>query len=664
MIKKRWLVKSGDTTQENRLVNDLGVTPVVAKLLVNRGFDSISGQQFLYGSMDSLLDPFTLKGMIEGVALIEDILEQHKPIVIYGDYDVDGITATSLLYRFFSRLGANVSYYIPERQGEGYGLNLEALEHLIEQGTALIITVDCGISSYDIVEQVKDRVHMVITDHHNAPDQIPNADAVINHKQPGCLYEDKNLSGVGVAFKLAQAIWLRKTGEWYREDLDIVALGTVADVVPLVGENRIVVQAGLAKMVENPNIGINALISVAGLTGKQITAGHIGYTLAPRLNAAGRVSHATRAVELLVTTNAEEALDIADELQATNVERQELERHIHEMARQDVINQGHKADHIIVVGGEGWHPGVIGIVASRLVEEFYKPTMVLSIHDGVGKGSCRSIEGFNVYEALKFCEDLLLQFGGHAAAAGFSIDAAHIDELRERLDGYCRKQLTTEDYVPIVNIDTTLPVNDIDVEIIDNIAALEPYGMGNSTPVFAVTSAEVQDVILMGQLKKHCKVILKTAQGSIDAIAWNRPDLFKQIFAEDMVKVAFSLQKNEWQGYVSPQLMIQDIELLGEQHIVLTTEGLREMYLVVKQIARGGRLSQYQMEQEVLRRHPKNQNHASAMMALQVFKELGIILEDENDDGLPMYRWNQVQGKLDLVTSITFLTYSKQEVSP
>lgn len=656
--KKRWRLCKGDQEKENILIRELGVNPIVAKLMVNRHIDVDEGRQFLQGTLSDLLDPFTLKDMDVAVSLVMETIESHKPIVIYGDYDVDGITATSVLYRLLKKLGADVTYYIPERQSEGYGLNLEALEHLIERGTALVITVDCGISSYDIVEAVRDRIDMIITDHHTAPDMIPRAKAVINHKQKDCPYKDKNLSGVGVAFKLCQALWLTKHGEWYLDDLDIVALGTVADVVPLVGENRIIVKSGLEKMNREPNLGIKKLIDVAGLHERTITSGHIGFTLAPRLNAAGRVTHATRAVELLVTDDENIVEAIAEELNETNRERQELERNIHELARVDVANQGHKADYVTIVAGEEWHPGVIGIVASRLVEEFYKPTLVISIHDGIGKGSCRSIDGFNIYDALKSCEDILLQFGGHAAAAGFSIDANRIDELRERLTKYCKAVITEEEYIPVVAIDAELPVDDIDVDIIDRVSDLEPYGMANSTPVFAIMEATVQDIMLMGQLKNHCKIIFETSNGTLDAIAWNRPDLFKFIFVGTVVKVAFSLQKNEWQGMVSPQLMIQAIEPLTEEPIKLSTEGLRQMYVIIKQSMRGRSQSVYNVEQDILRRKPADQNNRSALTSIDVFKELGIVEEYTSDDGQLMLRWNAIEGKLDLVTSVTFLTYS------
>lgn len=654
----------GQPTTESELSTALGVHPIVAKLLVNRGITTVAaGTEFLHGTLDTLLDPFGLKGMTEAVAAIEKALAAKEPIVVYGDYDVDGITATSLLYRFLKKCDAQVSYYIPERQSEGYGLNAEALEHIIEQGAKLVITVDCGISSHDIVAGVKDRLPMIITDHHNAPEIIPNSVAVINPKQPGCLYEDKNLSGVGVAFKLCQALWLKRTGQPYLDDLDIVALGTVADVVPLIGENRVIVEAGLRKMNDAPNLGIAALIDVAGLNDKKITAGHIGFTLAPRLNAAGRVTHATRAVELLTTADPDTAQAVAEELQATNMERQAIERSIHEEARLDVVNQGEGADKVIVVAGEGWHPGVIGIVASRLVEEFYKPTMVISVHDGIGKGSCRSIENCNIYEALKSAEDLLLQFGGHHQAAGFSIDEANIPALRERLTQYCKEHLTDEDYVPIVDIDATMTAADVNIELIDQIGTLEPYGMGNSTPIFALPDATVRDVYLMGHQKNHCKIILDgPGDTALDAIAWQGEAYHSEIYPGESVRVAFSLQKNEWQGRVTPQLIIQDISLLKPQRAKLTTEGLREMYVLVKNIFRGATAPKYIVTAEVIHRHPAGQTDKEALLALAVFEELGILKEERHDDGAPIYRWCHVKGKLELITSLTFLKYSAQEV--
>lgn len=658
-MQKRWSIEPDHSQEEVQLAAELKVSPIVAKLLINRGLgDPHKARQFLAADMESLLSPWDLKGMREAVACVTKIMEEGGSIVVYGDYDVDGITATSVVYRFLKRCGASVSYYIPERQSEGYGLNLEALEGLIAKGTDLVITVDCGISSYDIVEAVRDRLALVITDHHEAPALIPRAVAVVDHKQPNCPYLDKNLAGVGVAYKLCQAIWQERTGEVYQADLDIVALGTVADVVPLMGENRILVKAGLSKMQLQPNRGIKALIDVAGLKDRKITAGHIGYTLAPRLNAAGRVAHATRAVELLTTPSQEEAYEIAEELQETNLERQALERDIHEMARQDVLKQGPDADYVVVVGGQDWHPGVIGIVASRLVEEFYKPTLVISIKDGIGKGSCRSIDNCNIYEALQSAEDLLIQFGGHQAAAGFSIKEDKIPALRERLAQYCKEHLAETDYLPIVDIDSQVAIDDIDVPLIEEIETLEPYGMANPTPVLALEEATISDLFLMGQQKKHAKVLLEREDSTIDAIAWNRPDLHASFFPGDRVKVAFTVQKNEWNGHVSPQLMIQDMALLEGRSLTLTKEGLRAMYTYVRNLIKGGSMPKFRLETELIRRRPEGQTMPVAMASLEVFKELNLLVEETTEEGLESYRWQPAQGQLHLETSITFMKYS------
>ena len=658
-MQKRWSIEPDHSQEELQLAAELKVSPIVAKLLINRGLgDPHKARQFLAADMESLLSPWDLKGMREAVACVTKTMEEGGSIVVYGDYDVDGITATSIVYRFLKRCGASVSYYIPERQSEGYGLNLEALEGLIAKGTDLVITVDCGISSYDIVEAVRDRLALVITDHHEAPSLIPRAVAVVDHKQPNCPYPDKNLAGVGVAYKLCQAIWQERTGEVYQADLDIVALGTVADVVPLVGENRILVKAGLSKMQVQPNRGIEALIDVAGLKDRKITAGHIGFTLAPRLNAAGRVAHATRAVELLTTPSQEEAYEIAEELQETNLERQTLERDIHEMARQDVLKQGSDADYVVVVGGQDWHPGVIGIVASRLVEEFYKPTLVISIKDGIGKGSCRSIDNCNIYEALQSAEDLLIQFGGHQAAAGFSIKEDKIPALRDRLTQYCKEHLSETDYLPIVDIDSQVAIDDIDVPLIEEIETLEPYGMSNPTPVLALEEATISDLFLMGQQKKHAKVLLEREDSTIDAIAWNRPDLHASFFPGDQVKVAFTVQKNEWNGHVSPQLMIQDMALLEGRSLTLTKEGLRAMYTYVRNLLKGGSMPKFRLETELIRRRPEGQTMPEAMASLEVFKELNLLVEETTEEGLESYRWQPAQGQLHLETSITFMKYS------
>lgn len=659
MQKKRWRIATDYKEDSFCLASALSVSPFVAQLLWHRGIRTVEeAKHFLYDSVTELLDPFLMKDMRVAVDRIQRAIDQHESIVIYGDYDVDGITATSLLTRFFRALGAKVSYYIPERQSEGYGLNLEALEHLIEQKTDLVITVDCGISSYDIVEEVKDRLDMIITDHHNIPGEIPQAVAVINPKREDCSYPDKVLAGVGVAYKLAQAVCLERTGQLYLEDLDIVALGTVADVVPLVGENRIFVREGLRKMNQYPLLGIHKLIQVAGLSEKIITAGHIGFSLAPRLNAAGRVTHASIGVQLLTSTDEIEAEGLAEELQTTNMERQQIEKGILEEARENVLQQGELASKVLVVAGEDWHPGVIGIVASRLVEEFYKPTLMIAIHEGVGKGSCRSIENFDMYEALKSAEDVLIQFGGHKAAAGFTIEADKIPLLRERLNNYCKEKLSAEDYIPNMDVDIVLKPDDVNVPLIDSLEVLEPYGMGNASPIFGIEVGMVESIQLMGYGKQHIKLHVSTSHGPLDAISWFGADLFKEIFRGDRVKIAFTLQKNEWLGKTTPQLLIRDIQVLDNEVPVLTEEKLREAYKVVRQMFQQPNAPKHVVEVAMSNYPPTGMTKREAMLSLDVFKELGILEEEASDRG-NLYRWVQIKNKLDLVTSVTFLQYSE-----
>lgn len=658
LANKKWRMAVPNRELEKDLIETLHVNKIVARIISNRQLDSVEdAHRFFNADLSEMLDPFQLKGMMKSVERIEEAIEKKEKIVIYGDYDVDGITATSLLYRFFTKLHAKVSYYIPERQSEGYGLNIEALEHLIELGADLVITVDCGISSHDLVEQVKDRLNIIITDHHTPPVEIPDAISVINPKQEGCPYEDKNLSGVGVAFKLCQAIWYRKHGHYYMEDLDIVAIGTVADVVPLIGENRIFVREGLERINKNPQMGIYELIQVAGLSDKKITAGHIGFSLAPRLNASGRVTHATEGVKLLVTEDRQEAKEIAASLHETNHERQTIERGILEEARENVLDQGDLAKKVLVVAGEGWHQGVIGIVASRLVEEFYKPTLIISVADGIGKGSCRSIEAFDMYKALDSVKDLLIQFGGHKQAAGFSIESDKIPELRRRLTLYCEENLEDSDYLPVIDIDAKLEEEDISLQTINAISVLEPYGMANSTPVFSLNNIKVKTFFLMGSEKQHLKYILDINGKEVDAISWFGKDYLYNIFPSDRIRIAFTLQVNEWQGVSSPQLLIQDIQPMTEAVPHITKERLRLAYSAIRSLFKTPTRLVYQVDSEVIRYCPEGFIPKEMIIALEIFKELGIIKEEMSKNGA-IYRWNQKAGKLDLVTSDTFIKYS------
>lgn len=659
ITNKKWRIATPDFTIINELHEKLHINRTFAQILCNRKIDSQElGNAFLYDDLKNLEDPFLLKGMGKAISRIYHAVNNKEKIVVYGDYDVDGITATSLLYRFFSKLNAEVEYYIPERQSEGYGLNLEALEHLISLDKDLIITVDCGISSVDLVAEVKDRIDLIITDHHNSPEIPPPAYAVINPKQPGCNYPDKNLSGVGVAFKICQAYYQKYFNCDYTDDLDIVALGTVADIVPLLGENRIFVREGLKKINNNPQLGIANLLEVVGLKDRQITAGNIAFSLAPRLNAAGRLTHATEGVKLLVTTDDEEARDIAQDLHDTNTERQLIEREILALAENDVIEQGMRADKIIVVVGDKWHSGVIGIVASRLVETFYKPTLIISVDEnGIGKASCRSIEGFDMYDALTSVKDLFIQYGGHKQAAGFSIEAKNIEELHSRLVAYAEQKLKESDYIPIVDIDSIVDGEFINIDNIKNLSILEPYGMSNPTPTFGIEGVKISNIYLMGQDKQHVKFVLEKNGQNFEAISWFGRHLLSNLSNDQIVKIAFSLQLNEWQGITKPQLIIQDIQPVEDNKTILTKEGLREAYIIIKKMFFKTERLQNDIDLMLLNNNRYSKNNVNLLLALEVFKELGIIDAVSIDDEM-YYRWCHITGKLDLFKSVTFLKHS------
>lgn len=442
-MEKRWHLLEVDEAVVATLSAKLGISPILARILYNRGIQTVEeGRHYLFDTLQDLHDPFLMKGMDKAVRCICEALESKKRIVIYGDYDVDGITSTSLLYSILRDLGGKPRYYIPERMSEGYGLNRDAVQYLIDQGTEVLITVDCGISSYDIVNEFKDNLTMIITDHHEPPENIPPAFAVLNPKQPDCPYPFKQLAGAGVAYKLGQALWQRVMKEPLSGYIELTALGTVADVVPLTGENRIIVRYGLQAIRDGRNIGLQALIADSGVDPEKITADRIAFSVAPRLNASGRISHADLGVRLLLERDSEKACSMAQDLSVLNRERQDIEHEIAAQAIVQVLAEKRQHDNVLVCSGTDWHPGVIGIAASRVKDRFYRPSLVISIHDGIGKGSCRSIPGFNMYEALQSAQDLLLQFGGHPMAAGFSIAAEQIDAFRERLNAYGNSHMT------------------------------------------------------------------------------------------------------------------------------------------------------------------------------------------------------------------------------
>ncbi|MGN0947987.1 MAG: single-stranded-DNA-specific exonuclease RecJ [Megasphaera sp.] len=658
-MEKRWQFSQPEKGLLASLSEQLHISPVLAQVLANRGIASVEeGSRFLHDTLAALADPFLMKGMDAAVMRLEQAIKAKERIVIYGDYDVDGITSTSLLYSVLRDLGAAPHFYIPERESEGYGLNECALEELSREAD-LLVTVDCGISSYDLVREFADRLDIIITDHHEPPAQIPPALSVLNPKQDGCAYPYKELAGAGVAYVLCRALWQHCCGEALPGYTDLAALGTIADLVPLTGENRILVRHGLAAMKEGKRIGIKALLDASNLSGKAITAGRIAFTAAPRLNAAGRISHATKGVELLLETDPVKAAAAADELSRLNTERQDIEHTIAQEAIAQIEKQGRCRDGVLIAYGEGWHVGVIGIAASRLVETYYRPSLVITVRDGVGKGSCRSIAGFNMYEALQSAADLLIQFGGHTMAAGFSVKAENIEALRSRLLDYAAAHMTAADYVPLVHIDRQLQPSDVSLELIAELARLEPYGMGNSRPVFSLSGAVVDEIRPIGRDKQHVRLVARGADRTrLAGVAWSQAHLCDEIVEGDTVDLAFQLERNDFNGTSSPQLVIQDVHLPARR-IELDRTVMVDIYIALKKCLPEWGMPVWQVRRRLAAAEGDRYDVHVIYAAIVVLREIGVLKVRQDEDG-PAYYFPVLAGKMNLHMSPTYELYCKE----
>lgn len=565
-MEKRWALCHLDADRSTSLSRQLGISSLTAQVLINRGIDKPeSARAFLTPSLADLHDPQLLKGITEAVCRIATAIEKQEKITVYGDYDVDGTTSTALLVLFLRELGSNCDYYIPDRLKEGYGLNLDAVKSLASKGTNLIITVDNGISSYDETVLASSLgIDIIITDHHQLPDKTPPALAVINPQQDDCSYHYKALAGVGVAFNLVAALraHLRENGHWnnkkepnLKKYLDLTALGTIADIVPLLETNRLFAHFGLKELTTSNRPGIRALKKVSAIDDGEINAGKVGFQLAPRLNAAGRLSTADMGVKLLMTEDETEATELAERLDQENLERRAIEKEIFEDAIGMLEREEMDKLSSIVLASKKWHPGVIGIVASRLVERYYLPTLLISIKDGEGKGSARSIAAFHLFEGLKECSSHLLGFGGHKYAAGFSIKEDKIKDFAEKFDSVVNKALKPEDFSPSIKIDATLDLNDIDNKLVQDLEKMLPFGPSNPEPVFLSENIEVKEALILKDA--HLKMKLDCAGGTLDAIAFNMKE--KGINTGDRISIVFSPRFNLWRGRRSIQLNIKDI---------------------------------------------------------------------------------------------------------
>lgn len=568
MVNKRWIQRDIDTQGAESLARAVGVSPVVAGLLVARGYvTEAAARSFLNPSHDQLHDPSLMLGMEIAVSRVLRAIDGGEPILVYGDYDVDGTTGTVVLRRALQLLGAESGFHIPHRFTEGYGIQQAALEKAVEDGFRLVISVDCGIRAHEPLQWAREnRLDVIVTDHH-LPDEgegAPPALAVLNPNQHGCAYPDKNLAGVGVAFKLAHAL-LRERGleRLVNGFLKMVAIGTVADVAQLVGENRSIVALGLADLCHVTNPGLRALMEVAGCgDGRGMTASDLGFRLGPRINAAGRMDVACAVVELFEATEPDAARVIAANLDTRNRERQEVQREITKRALEEWGANGEAArTHVAVIAGDGWHRGVIGIAASKIAEKLYRPCVVISLDGDVGHGSARSIEAYHLLDGLTACSDLFEKFGGHSHAAGLTIKREHVSELRRRLNEHAASMLDDADLIPALRIDAEIPAQSLSIGLAEDLKQLEPFGAGNPRPIFVTRELRlVAEPLIMKE--RHLKLRLAGTNGSsLEAVWWDGVEKLdgRTLVRGASIDMAYTVETNTWQGVTRLQLSVQDV---------------------------------------------------------------------------------------------------------
>ena len=561
MNRKKWVVSRCDRDAAATIAENCGVEPFAAFLLCSRGMtDEFEIERFLYDT--DLIDPYTLPDMEKAAQRVNQALENGERITVFGDYDCDGVTSTALLYSYLCSRGANVDYYIPDRAAEGYGMNTGAIDLLKSRGTNIIITVDNGISAIEEVAYAKTLgIDVVVTDHHRVGEVLPDAVAVVDPHRADSFCEFSEWAGVGVAFKLICALDGSEGYELLEQYGDIVALGTVADIVPLKSENRIIVRSGIAFMnsaLEDGSlrVGLKALLETGGSV-ETLDASAVAYRIAPRINAAGRMGSAERALRLLLTEDKDEAKELAREISDANVQRQATETEITASAVEYIENTPEiKHGRVLVVEGEGWHQGVIGIVASRLVEKYGKPCIVISKNGDIAKGSGRSIDGFSLYDALSFCGDILTQFGGHVLAAGLTVDSDKIGAFRDRINEYAQSR---EAVIPTLKIDCKLNPSSINTETVESLRVLEPYGAENPQPLFGIYNMEITAVQPVGA-GKHLRITVKRNNNYITVIMFSVSLEEFPYKTGDVVDLAVKLGENEYQGKLQVSVQAKAIK--------------------------------------------------------------------------------------------------------
>ena len=586
-LQKRWLLPTPANAQQiSDIARHIAVPPIVAQLLIARGHDNPdAAESFLNPKLKYLHPPELLPQNQSAAQRIAQAVKDNQPITIYGDYDVDGVTASAILWHTLTAINARVSTYIPHRIDEGYGLNNDAIKQLCASppdypdGKPLIITVDCGITATEQAAIAKDAgVDMIITDHHQFDLQnLPDAFALLHPRLPdsdGKTYPDPNLCGAAVAFKLAWQTLKTHCGserlpqtlsDLLIDLLSLAALGTIADVVPLHDENRLIATKGLGKIKNTCFLGLNTLIDASNLREQTIESYHVGFVLGPRINAAGRMGHASDALELLTDANATKAAEIAQLLINTNDQRQQTQREIFEQAKQMVIDAGYDQPHVraIVLGCDQWHPGVVGIVASRIVEEFARPTVLLCYNEDQASGSARSIDEFNIHDSFQHCSKHLTGFGGHAMAAGLRLPIENVDNFRNDMIAYAKDHLTEQDLVQTIKVDATCDFGDITAQNIDQLNRLAPFGCENPSPTFCIKAARLQlPAKRMGSHGKHLQLTLVQNGIQLRAVAWNMGDLAEQLPASATIDIVGEAKINTWQGRRNPELNVRDLQII------------------------------------------------------------------------------------------------------
>jgi single-stranded-DNA-specific exonuclease len=555
---KNWKLQKVDHTLSNKLANDLNVSKDIAKLLILRGVDSfIAAKNFFRPDLKNVHDPFLMKGMKDAVNRINRAKSQNESILLFGDYDVDGTSAVSMMYTFFKDQNINVNYYIPDRYSEGYGFSKQGIDYAVNQKNSLIITLDCGIRAVQQTTYANSKnIDVIICDHHNVAEELPNAISILNPKQPDCLYPNKNLSGCGVGFKFISAYSTYnnvKVEETYKY-LDLLALSLIADIMSLAGENRVYTFYGLKKINQNPCVGLKALINLLSKN-NLIKSSDISFGIAPLINAAGRMSHASNAVKLLIESNSQEAEVYAKILYENNKDRREVEKEITNQALEMIDNKMHTS----VVSSTNWHKGVVGIVASKLLEMYYKPTIVFVEKDGFLTGSARSVKGFNIYEAIKECEDLCEKFGGHMYAAGLTIKSENFDLFKIKFENIVRKKIQPEQKINIIDIDLEIDLDSIDGRFYRILKQFEPFGPDNLNPIFSTENLNINGPLrFIGEDKSHVKLELNTKSSKINAIGFGIASKFKSL-KKQKVDLCYTLNENHWNNKTTIQLNIKDV---------------------------------------------------------------------------------------------------------